>query len=231
MSLLLPILLAYPLCAQFHIQTVDISAYSMFYTPSFADVNKLLDDFGLDSIHFSNSVAIEIRLTFGKNYFFGFVGTTPFETSRESKITLPEGDVVSRHMLYSTKHSGLTVEKRFKPFNRTNLFTGLVIGETRQMMTLSQTDGVNSWSLENATSMNNFSQTYILRNYVLQPQVNALYHIGDGGHIRLGIGYVVDFLGNTEWKASYSSQEYKLNNSPKTSLNGMTYSIGLTGRF
>ena len=227
------------------IYDIDAGLHFMFYAPSFKGVNQLLDDFVLDEINFSSSFALEVRMGFKHNLYLGLMATIPVpvrrssedtlvkpaQVRRNSEITLSDVTKISNFMEYKVNHYGLIFEKGFLHSSRFRPFAGFVLGETKHEMTLSQTDGNNSWDLLKYQDLNNISQSYILRNYHIQPQIKTQYLLFDGVQLTAGLGYIIDFLDNSEWKAKYSNKEYKLPDAPDASLNGITFSIGFRGLF
>ena len=202
--------------------------YETLYVPNFNVVNKLLEELSLDKLNLTSSVAIETKFSLGGNYYFGILATIPQNYRRNYQFQNETGNTINRYMEFSSYHYGISVDRRFVLPGYFQLFTGLQINETIQRMTISQTDGNNSWNPLTNPNNNNFSQNYILKAFTILPQVNLLYHVFDSCYLKAGVGYVIDFMDNSEWEALYSNKTYDFDSPNKASLNGLMFNVGIS---
>ena len=207
------------------IQSRQSSWYLMSYSPDLREINKVITGLGLDNIDHLYSFALETKVGLPGNIYFGLMSAIPIPTFRIS-----ESVSLNRYIVYHALHTGITFDKKFSPVEKLDIYTGLLLGLTMQRVNISQSDGLDIWDFFEHKTFRNFKYTYCLSSYTLQPQVNIMYQVSNRHHLRFGMGYIIDLNGENYWKSIYSLYEFPLSDSPKTSVSGATFNIGLSTR-
>jgi hypothetical protein len=201
----------------------------MIYTPNLNEVNSYINDLGFGDISYLGNLTIEKKISIGKNIYLGAWCRLLYASNAASGYFEYEGIIINRDFNYRFSFFGQKKKKIFPINHNIEVFTGLSIVSLTHFMSITQSEGVEyDWLTHNH---GNFSYNYIMQNLVLQPRLKLNYQIFNRNFISLDLGYFVEFLGDTEWKSINGNRINDIKDSPKSSLNGMTYSFGLSHRF
>ena len=210
------------------------SIYANFYFPNLGNANKLANEFGFDKIDFASNFAIEAKRSIrGSDWYFGAMLAFPvFSTTKENLLyNLNDEAIVDRFLEYSVLQAGFSLDRKFALYHKLNAFTGLTFGFTSQKLTLTQFEQGYFWNIDDNEHFNNFSYSYVLQNFYIQPHLQLLYQLIEGHHLRLEVGYVLDFLNNSKWRMQYDSLSKEISGAPKSNINGLTLNLGWSKSF
>ena len=210
-----------------------LSVYANFYFPNLNNTDKLINEFGFDKVGFTSNMAFEKKRSIrNSDLYYGAMLALPiFHTKKDIRFSLDNGEIADRVLEYSTIIMGLTFDKRFTLYDKLEAFTGVTCGLAYHEMNLSQILYGYSWDIQTNEKHENFSYRYILNNWYFQPRLMLLYQIIEKHHIRFEVGYIIDFLNNTEWKMRNGHLLYPIQQAPKTDINGLTFNIGWSRSF
>lgn len=195
----------------------------------FKDINYILDEFDFQGID-EKGILMQGgggQGNVGKGWFLGGMGAG-YTIDKKKGYTTVSGDDVTRRMKYSNSYGGVTLDKRFA-FTK-NLVTslGFMLGWGGHNLQVSQTDGSYDWLTLNDDmddSVNNAIE--IEKRYILfQPKATVMYKILDWLSIRAEGGYMLSHSFTNGWDAISCDDNFEIDNSPETSYDGYTISIG-----
>lgn len=195
----------------------------------FADINHILTDLGFKGLD-EKGILLHGgggKGNVGKGWFLGGMGAE-YSFDKKKGYTTDEGTSVTRRMLYSTSYGGVTLDKRVAITNRLVTSLGFMLGWGGHNLQISQTDGSYDWNTLNDgmdSSANNAIE--MEKNYILfQPKVMVMYRILDWLGFRAEGGYMLSHSYTNGWDAVTCDDNFEISNSPETSFQGYTVSIG-----
>mgnify|MGYP006281203367 FL=1 len=163
----------------------------------------------------------------GKGYFLGGMGCG-YSIDRKIDHTTTDNTPVVRRMQYSVSYGGVTLDKRFAFSRKLVSSLGFMLGWGGNNLKISQTNGDYDWDELNA-NMDSSANNYIEmeKNYILfQPKVMLMYRITSWLGLRAEAGYMLSYSYHNGWDVNLCEDSFELTDSPETSFNGMTASIG-----
>ena len=195
----------------------------------FEDINFVLDEYGFNGLDekgiFMNGGGGKGNV--GKGWFLGGMGAG-YSIDRKKGYTTDAGEDVTRRMYYSNGFGGVTLDKRFAVSRKIITSLGFMLGWGGHTLEVSQTDGNYDWlSLNNDmdASANNFIE--MKRSYIIfQPKAMLMVRIIDWLGIRAEAGYFLSHSFTSGWESVSCGDDFEIANSPNTSYDGYTISIG-----
>ena len=198
----------------------------MWYTPDMDDLNGLISAFGFTEIddrgQFLNGGGGKLNI--GKGLFLGGMGAG---YSQDRRIFDPDNNVI-RRMKYSVGFGGVTLEQRIPITSKFITSFGSMLGWGSTKLEISQNDGNYDWEdlpEQLSSSVNNYlnlSKSHIF----LQPKVEMYYRLNNWLSIRGEAGYILSYSYHSGWNIDDSGEFYEVKNSPNTSFDGLTLSVG-----
>ena len=195
----------------------------------FEDINFVLNEYGFNGLDekgiFMNGGGGKGNV--GKGWFLGGMGAG-YSIDRKKGYTTDAGEDVTRRMYYSNGFGGVTLDKRFAVSRKIITSLGFMLGWGGHTLEVSQTDGNYDWlSLNNDmdASANNFIE--MKRSYIIfQPKAMLMVRIIDWLGIRAEAGYFLSHSFTSGWESVSCGDDFEIANSPDTSYDGYTISIG-----
>ncbi|MGC9361513.1 MAG: PDZ domain-containing protein [Candidatus Syntrophosphaera sp.] len=153
----------------------------------------------------------------GKGIFIGGLGAG-YTYSQD----LPERRT---SLVYSSSFWGVTLDKRIPVTNNFITSLGVLIGGGGHEVQYSETD--NSFVWPDVDSGNNFSAN-IHRNFVVvQPKVELMYRLLSWFALRAEVGYIYGIPTYNGWYVTdINDNNYKIEDSPDTTFQGLSFSVG-----
>jgi len=242
--LLLLMFMLFPLCMYSDEGSVETeskkrseyrSVYVNFYFPNLNNANKLINDFGFENVSFLSNFVFEDKfcIKYGKDLYFGYMIALPVFSTKQENLSykLPDESTVDRYMEYSAVQVGLTFDKKVAISDKLDAFTGLTFGLTYQEMSLIQIEECYNWDINESGRNNNFSYSYLLQNWFIQPRVKLLYQVINKHSLRIEMGYIWDFLNDSEWQVRNAAWGFYVCDAPESNINGLTFNIGWSMKF
>jgi hypothetical protein len=208
-----------------------LSWIPVWFMPDLDDVNNLITDFSFseldDSGIFMNGIGGKGNI--GKNWFIGGYGVWySKDIKRGHDLDNDGSNDVMRRMLFSTSYGGVTLDKRYALSKKFITSLGFMLGWGGYSMEVNQTNGNYDWNNANnqlAASDNNYVQ--FTKDFILfQPKVSLMYRVNDWLGFRAEGGYMVSYSYHNGWNAKLCEDVYEVENSPNTSFDGFTISVG-----
>jgi hypothetical protein len=200
----------------------------MWYTPEMDDVNKIVTDFGFTALDeeglFLNGGGGKINI--GGSLFLGGMGVG-YSLERKTQVEIDD-ESLTRRLRYGVGFGGVTLEHRV-PFSRKIITSvGTMLGWGKTTIEISQNDGDYTWgnlSTQFEDSYNNY--LHLSRSFImLQPKAEIFYRLNSWLGFRGEVGYVLSYSYHSGWNVDDSGEVYEVKQSPDTSFNGLTVSIG-----
>ncbi len=160
--------------------------------------------------------------TIGKGWFIGGMGAG---YSIDRKIIDTTG---VKRMKYSTGYGGVTLDKRIPLSRKLIPAIGFMIGwggHTIEFSNIGETYDWNNLDTQLTSSKNNFIK--MEKSYILfQPKIACLYKLNFWLGIRAEAGYMLSYSYHSGWNAKVCGDTFEVKNSPETSYDGYTFTIG-----
>ena len=196
----------------------------VWYMPNLDDVNKLITDFGFRKLR-DNGIFLNGgggKGMIGKGWFIGGMGAG---YSIDRKIIDTTG---VKRMIFSTGYGGVTLDKRIPISRKLISSIGFMLGwggHTIEFSNIGETYDWNSLDTQLTDSKNNYIK--MDKKYILfQPKIACLYRINDWLGIRAEAGYMLSYSYHSGWNAKICDDTFEIKNSPETSYDGYTITIG-----
>ena len=210
-----------------------------------SDVNNILGQFGfaefdIDGELLSGGLPTDGILfqggggkgNVGQGWFLGGMGAG-YSTERKKHTLLEledsEAIAVLRRYKYSAHFWGVSLDKRFAITDRFLISPGFMIGGAGHKLTLSQVSGDLVWDEfeKQLLSTHNVNET-LRKGYVMvQPRFEMLFMmVEDWLGLRCEVGYLFGYSRYNGWKNEIAGDDYEVPNSPNSSFEGWTFSIG-----
>ncbi|MCK4311505.1 MAG: PDZ domain-containing protein [Candidatus Cloacimonetes bacterium] len=195
----------------------------------FEDINYILEEYGFRGLNeeglFLNGGGGKGNV--GKGWFLGGMGAG-YSIDRKRAHTTDSDEPVTRRMYYSTSYGGVTLDKRFALSKKLLTSLGFMLGWGGHTLQVSQTDGDYNWDELNDgldDSANNSIE--LKRSYIMfQPKGMLMVRILDWLAFRAEVGYILSHSFTSGWKSMSCNDTFEVNDSPDTSYDGLTVSIG-----
>jgi hypothetical protein len=161
----------------------------------------------------------------GKGYFIGGMGA-----GYELEKNYRDGADSTHKMKYEVSFGGVTLDKRIHIAQHVTGSLGFLLGGGQQTIDVVRQrylfpDGGYNW--DNISSVNlNKDEVKMKRSYfVFQPKAEVLYHLVSWMAIRGEVGYTLGYSGKDGWEV-VNDHNAQVTNSPNSSFDGWTFSIG-----
>ena len=198
----------------------------VWYMPKdkFEDVNEIITSCGFTKLRedglFLNGGGGKGMI--GKGWFIGGMGAG---YSIDRKIIDTTG---VKRMKYSTGYGGVTLDKRIPLSRKLIPAIGFMIGWGAHTIEFSNIGETYNWDKlddQLTSSENNYIKIY--KKYIMfQPKIACLYRINDWLGIRAEVGYMLSYSYHSGWNAEICDDTFEIKNSPETSYDGYTITIG-----
>ncbi len=199
----------------------------VWYVPKdkFEDVNDIITDCGFTKLRedglFLNGGGGKGPI--GKGWFIGGMGAG---YSIDRKIINDTTGV--KRMKYSTGYGGVTLDKRIPLSRKLIPAIGFMLGwggHTLEFSNIGETYVWDSLDTQFTSSKNNYIK--IDKQYILfQPKIACIYKINSWLGIRAEAGYMLSYSYHSGWNAKLCDDTFEIKNSPETSYDGYTFTIG-----
>ncbi|MDY6916228.1 MAG: PDZ domain-containing protein, partial [Candidatus Cloacimonadota bacterium] len=203
----------------------------VWFVPDLEDVNNLISDFSFSELDDSGILMNGLggKGNIGKDWYLGGYGVWySKDVKRGYDLDDDDNNDVIRRMLFKTSYGGVTLDKRYALSNKFITSIGFMLGWGGYDLEINQTNGNYDWTNANSQledSDNNslmFTKNYIL----LQPKVSLMYRVNSWLGFRAEAGYMLSYSYHNGWNADLCDDVYEVDNSPNTSFEGLTISIG-----
>lgn len=206
----------------------------VWYMPDIDDINDLISRLGFAEIDDNGQLLHGGggRLNIGKGLFLGGMGAG-YSLERRIAYTVssdnPElNQDVIRRLKYSISYGGITLDHKLALTK--SLFTGFgaMLGWGKTSIEVSQNQGGYNWDnlhedLDN--SANNYLQ--LSKSHIfLQPKAEIMYKLTDWLAIRGEVGYILSYSYHSGWNIDDSGDKYQVTDSPDTTFDGLTLTVG-----
>lgn len=200
----------------------------VWFQPDLDDVNEVITSLGFAKLRddglFMNGGGGKI--TIGNGLMVGGMGVG-YSLDRKIGYTIND-TMVTRRMNYQNSYWGITLDKRLPISRKFISEIGMMLGWGSHTLEVSQTNGVYNWQDLDAQlgeSANNSIQ--MEKRYIfLQPKVACLYKINSWFGLRAEVGYLLSHSYHSGWNVRVCDDTFEMINSPDTSYNGFTFSVG-----
>ncbi|MCK4357296.1 MAG: PDZ domain-containing protein [Candidatus Cloacimonetes bacterium] len=203
----------------------------VWYVPKdkFDDINHIITSCGFTKLRedglFLNGGGGKGMI--GKGWFIGGMGAG-YSIDRKIGLELNDTLDVTRRMVYSTGYGGVTLDKRIPISRKLISAIGFMLGWGGNTLEISQTRGDYEWTkMETQLESSNNNYIKMVKNYIMfQPKIACLYRINEWLGFRAELGYMLSYSYNTGWNAEVCGDTFEIKNSPETSYDGYTFTIG-----
>jgi hypothetical protein len=203
----------------------------VWFMPDLEDVNQLITDFSFNEIDDSGIFMNGLggKLNIGKDWFLGGYGVWySKDVKRGHDLDDDGGNDVMRRMLFKTSYGGVTLDKRKALSKKFITSIGFMLGWGGYDLEINQTNGNYDWDNAN-NQLENSDNNYIQfsKDYILfQPKISLMYRVNSWLGFRAEGGYMLSYSYHNGWNADLCGDAYEVENSPNTSFDGFTISVG-----
>jgi len=206
----------------------------VWYMPDIDDINDLISRLGFAEIDDKGQLLHGGggRLNIGKGLFLGGMGAG-YSLDRRIAHTIasdnPElSQDVIRRLRYRVSYGGITIDQRFALSRKFFTGFGAMLGWGKTTVEVSQNHGSYNWyNLHEDIDSSSNNYLHLSRSYIfLQPKAELMYKITDWLGIRGEAGYIVSYSPHSGWNIDDSGDIYQVTDSPDTSFNSLTLTVG-----
>lgn len=195
----------------------------------FEDINYILDAYGFNGLD-EKGILMQGgggKGNVGKGWFIGGMGAGYSIDKKEGYIT-NSGNPVTRRIQLDLGYGGVTLDKRFALSKNLIGSLGFLLGGGGYDITVAQSDGDYSWDNLNGNLDNSDNNSITLeKSYILfQPKAMLMVRILPWLGIRSEAGYMFSHSFSEGWDANSVGDTFEIDDSPNTSFDGYTISIG-----
>ncbi|MCF7858168.1 MAG: PDZ domain-containing protein [Candidatus Cloacimonetes bacterium] len=193
------------------------------------DLNYLLAEYGFNELDESGMLMHGGggHGNIGKGWFLGGMGAG-YSIDKKKGYQTASGESVTRRMSYSNTFGGVTLDKRIAFSSNLISSLGFMLGWGGHNLQISQTDGNYNWdSMNDDMDSAENNAVELEKNYILfQPKAALMLRILDWLSIRAEGGLMLSHSYTKGWDAVSCEDNFQIDNSPETSYQGYTISIG-----
>ena len=160
------------------------------------------------------------KITVGRGLYIGGMGAGRGRTRNFRCVEFGN----STQIVYGTIFGGVTLDKRYALTDNIIISPGFMLGVGSHNVHITSTDGHFDW--QNPMAGYSYSASYNRSFFVVQPRFELMYRLLGWLAIRGEIGYIYGYTGEKGWKAITEESTYTVINSPSTSFEGFTFSLG-----
>jgi hypothetical protein len=211
-----------------------------FYQPDHTELSNLIESLGFSDILSQPPVGefdengivtsgFQIRFEGDNNWYWGFV-TNSYNSKK--RISVPNlsgtGDAL-RQLNYEFGHWGFSLEKRIPFLYRFIIAPGVNFGLANFTMSIMESTENFVWTeMNEILQSDNNNYVELEKRYILaEPNIGVVLKLNDWIGLEGRAGYPLGYSYHSGWDANVVTDEYEVQNSPETSLDGMNYSVGL----
>ncbi|MCD4650547.1 MAG: PDZ domain-containing protein [Candidatus Cloacimonetes bacterium] len=201
----------------------------VWFRHSMSDVNYLISQIGFSEM---NDDGILLHGGCGKGnvghgWFLGGYGVG-YSLVKRANHTTASGANSIRRMNYCMGWGGVTLDKRIAVTKKITASLGTMLGWGGHTLELHQILGNYDWSQINQnldSSDNNYMK--LKKSYIfVQPKAMLMYHVLSWLAIRGEVGYMYGYSYHSGWNSVVAGDSFEIANSPDTTMQGFTVSIG-----
>ncbi len=203
------------------------------YRPDMDDVNHIMNEFGFSDLDDNGMFMHGFHGNFhvGKKFYLGGTYCWYPELSRSRNYVTADSVQTTRKLRYWTNYWGVSLDRRFRLASWLTTSIGFTVGKSESMIKVTQTSsqaGDVSWeNISDGMDMNGNNQLELKKEYIIfHPRVATYWKILDWLRIRAEAGYMFGYSWHSGWKAKMMDKSFDMEDSPNTSYNGLTFSIG-----
>jgi hypothetical protein len=202
----------------------------MLITLDMTDVNNLISDGQLGFKEYRSwgvlQQGVAGKFPIGKGFMLGGQVTSFSDTKKKQNEADPRYHV---WMKYNNLLGGVTLDKRI-PFSKHFVGSlGIMVGGAYQEMEFLNTDSNYDWNvMPNTITGTNNTHFLLHKGYLtIQPRAELQYHFLSWLGLRAEVGYNYGYSLNNDWRVQgLSGETYEIQNSPDTTFQGMTITVG-----
>ncbi len=203
------------------------------YHPDLDDINYIMNKFGFSDLDDKGLFMHGIHGNFhvGKNFYLGGSYYWYPELSRSRNYVTADSVNTTRKLRYYTKYWGISLDRRFRIASWMTTSVGFTAGKSTTSIKVAQTasDAGNvTWGdIETGMDMSGNNQLELKKEYIIfHPRVATYIKILDWLRIRAEAGYMFGYSWHSGWQAKMMDKSFDMADSPNTSYDGWTFSIG-----
>ncbi len=203
------------------------------YQPDMDDINHIMEEFGFSKIDDNGLFMHGLHGNFhvGKKFYLGGSYYWYPELSRSRNYVTPDGIYTTRKLRYWTKYWGVSLDRRFRLASWLTSSIGFTVGKSESMIKVTQTSsqaGDVTWeNISEGMDLNGNNQIELKKEYIIfHPRLATYIKILDWLRIRAEAGYMLGYSWHSGWSAKMMDRSFDMEDSPNTSYNGLTFSIG-----
>ncbi|MCF7804544.1 MAG: PDZ domain-containing protein [Candidatus Marinimicrobia bacterium] len=209
-----------------------LTFYASWYEPDHEPISQLLSDMGFSDVRSDPPVGggdlgllmrgFHVQFEGDNNWLWGF-DFNDYESNRRAATN------ANRRLDYEFGYWGFTMDKRIPIIHHLILSGGFTAGFASYDLKMYEMQENYRWGDLNqqmANSVNNYM--HLQKKYLMgQPRASAIVRFTDWLGVRGTVGYMLGYSYHTRWNAHVVDDNIEVENSPETSINGLTYSVGL----
>lgn len=201
----------------------------VWFKPDLDDVNDLVTNLGFSKLRdeglFMNGGGGKI--TIGDGLFLGGMGVG-YSLDRKIGYSIDDTTMITRRMNYKNSYWGITLDKRIPISRKFIPEIGIMLGWGGHTVEVSQTSGIYDWNeIDDQLNQSVNNSIQLEKRYIfLQPKVACLYRINSWFGIQAEVGYILSHSYHSGWNGKLCGDTFEILNSPDTSYNGPTFTIG-----
>ncbi len=198
-----------------------------WFTQDVEDVNELLTGLGFQAIKDDGMLMQGFggKGHVGKGFFIGGL-----VASNEDSYTIadPVNPAFHSWMRYSTSFGGVTLDKRIPLAQNFVGSLGLMVGGGGHELELIHGDAQYNWPAPGtAFTTNNYHATINRMFITVQPRAELLFMVLPWLGFRAEAGYLYGYAPKEGWRVKgLNNDNFVVNNSPNTPMQGLTFSVG-----
>ena len=217
-----------------------LSFYTGFYQPDHTELTQLIESLGFSDILSQPPIGqfdeegivtngFQIRFEGDNNWYWGFISNNYNSKKRISVPNLTGTGDALRQLNYKFGYWGFSLEKRIPFLYRFIVAPGINIGFANYNISIMESTENYVWSEMNEilqSDNNNFVE--LEKRYILaEPNIGVVLKLNDWLGLEGRAGYPLGYSYQSGWEANVVTDEYEVQNSPETSLDGVNYSVGV----
>lgn len=217
-----------------------LSFHSAFYQPDHHALSQLITSLGFGDVLNTPQIGnfddegllmqgFQVRFEGGNDWYWGFI-KSDFKSNKQ--ISVPnisdQGNAV-RRLTYEFNTFGLSFEKRTPFLNRIIFAPGVTGGIAHYKINIYETTRNFVWDqFDQLLQSTNNNYMQLRKNYIfIEPDMGVVFKLTDWLGVEGRAGYYLGYSYHSGWNANVVTDEYEVQNSPETKLEGMNYSLGI----
>lgn len=211
-----------------------------FYQPDHEVLTQLIQSLGFSDVLSQPPIGefdedgivtngFQIRFEGDNNWYWGFITNNYKSKKRINVPNLTGSGEALRQLNYKFGYWGFSLEKRIPFLYRFIIAPGMSAGFANYTMSIMESTENYAWTEMNEIfqSTNNNYIELQKRYLAAEPNIGVVLKLNDWIGLEGRAGYLIGYSYHSGWEANVVTDEYEVQNSPETSLDGVNYSIGL----